>query len=350
MTSVLSPDSWLCLFLPVHAGFSQFGTAAIPGVTSGVTSDLKDPSLATSPASSSLSHVEHDLPVSSPQTVCKTEPGVTPKAEDPEEDDDDDDRESMDGSLCSKDDINEENKSPSSGDQKGNSEGSQKKKKRRVLFSKAQTYELEKRFRQQRYLSAPEREHLASILRLTPTQVKIWFQNHRYKLKKARQEKGLDMTPLPAPRRVAVPVLVRDGKPCQPSMGGGMIKAHDMIGMGQTDPLGSTGYGHTVNSYSSMNPASSQLTPMPGAMPPMSASGHISTSMACMAQNTAGAGGTAGMGAATLGSMNSYTNMNSYNSMSSMGGMHSHMSSGVNMNSALSPPSYNFVQPQTRWW
>ena len=93
-----------------------------------------------------------------------------------------------------------------------------KKKKRRVLFSKAQTFELERRFRQQRYLSAPEREHLASILRLTPTQVKIWFQNHRYKLKKARQEKGLDMAPLPSPRRVAVPVLVRDGKPCQPSV------------------------------------------------------------------------------------------------------------------------------------
>lgn len=95
----------------------------------------------------------------------------------------------------------------------------QKKRKRRVLFSKAQTYELERRFRQQRYLSAPEREHLASIIRLTPTQVKIWFQNHRYKTKRARQEKGLDGSggnPLPSPRRVAVPVLVRDGKPCQP--------------------------------------------------------------------------------------------------------------------------------------
>ena len=50
-----------------------------------------------------------------------------------------------------------------------------KKKKRRVLFSKAQTYELERRFRQQRYLSAPEREHLANILNLTPTQVIIHF-------------------------------------------------------------------------------------------------------------------------------------------------------------------------------
>ena len=100
----------------------------------------------------------------------------------------------------------------------GDDSASAKKKKRRVLFSKAQTYELERRFRQQRYLSAPEREHLASILRLSPTQVKIWFQNHRYKLKKSRQEKGLDMTPLPSPRRVAVPVLVRDGKPCQSSL------------------------------------------------------------------------------------------------------------------------------------
>ena len=50
--------------------------------------------------------------------------------------------------------------------------GPAKKKKRRVLFSKAQTYELERRFRQQRYLSAPEREHLANLLNLTPTQVR----------------------------------------------------------------------------------------------------------------------------------------------------------------------------------
>ncbi|XP_014257364.1 homeobox protein ceh-22-like isoform X2 [Cimex lectularius] len=94
-----------------------------------------------------------------------------------------------------------------------------KKRKRRVLFSKQQTFELERRFRQQRYLSAPEREHLASIISLTPTQVKIWFQNHRYKTKRAQQEKGMHMdgghnAGLTSPRRVAVPVLVRDGKPC----------------------------------------------------------------------------------------------------------------------------------------
>lgn len=115
-----------------------------------------------------------------------------------------------------------------------------KKRKRRVLFTKAQTYELERRFRQQRYLSAPEREHLASLIRLTPTQVKIWFQNHRYKTKRAQNEKGYEhpgllhgnaMHPhhpsaLPSPRRVAVPVLVRNGKPC---LGDGSKLSQDCV-------------------------------------------------------------------------------------------------------------------------
>lgn len=119
---------------------------------------------------------------------------------------------------------------------------SHKKRKRRVLFSKQQTFELERRFKQQRYLSAPEREHLASLIRLTPTQVKIWFQNHRYKTKRAQSEKGLssvmDNFPMSAhaaaqhlhsPRRVAVPVLVRDGKPClSGGSGGGGGKHQEM--------------------------------------------------------------------------------------------------------------------------
>ena len=64
------------------------------------------------------------------------------------------------------------------------------RRKRRVLFSQAQVYELERRFKQQKYLSAPEREHLANMIGLSPTQVKIWFQNHRYKTKKADKERG----------------------------------------------------------------------------------------------------------------------------------------------------------------
>ena len=65
--------------------------------------------------------------------------------------------------------------------------GSQRRK-RRVLFSQAQIFELERRFKQQRYLSAPDREHFAHAIGLTPTQVKIWFQNHRYKTKRAHKE------------------------------------------------------------------------------------------------------------------------------------------------------------------
>ncbi|XP_017079828.1 homeobox protein Nkx-2.4 [Drosophila eugracilis] len=93
------------------------------------------------------------------------------------------------------------------------------RRKRRVLFTQAQVYELERRFKQQRYLSAPEREHLASLIHLTPTQVKIWFQNHRYKCKRQAKEKAMaeqnqHNQPASSPRRVAVPVLVKDGKPC----------------------------------------------------------------------------------------------------------------------------------------
>ncbi|NP_001079168.1 NK2 homeobox 6 L homeolog [Xenopus laevis] len=89
------------------------------------------------------------------------------------------------------------------------------RRKPRVLFSQMQVFQLERRFKQQRYLSAPEREQLALALKLTSTQVKIWFQNRRYKCKRQKQDLSLELAghPIP-PRRVAVPVLVRDGKPC----------------------------------------------------------------------------------------------------------------------------------------
>lgn len=58
------------------------------------------------------------------------------------------------------------------------------KRKPRVLFSQTQVFELERRFRIQRYLSAPEREVLSKNLSLSPTQIKIWFQNRRYKCKR----------------------------------------------------------------------------------------------------------------------------------------------------------------------
>lgn len=64
------------------------------------------------------------------------------------------------------------------------SSDSTKHKRSRAAFTHLQVLELEKKFNHQKYLSAPERAHLASTLRLTETQVKIWFQNRRYKTKR----------------------------------------------------------------------------------------------------------------------------------------------------------------------
>ena len=231
-----------------------------------------------------------------------------------------------------KSESNNNSKSEDGGDTTSSVSAKEKKKKRRVLFSKAQTYELERRFRQQRYLSAPEREHLASILRLTPTQVKIWFQNHRYKLKKSRQERGLDLTPLPSPRRVAVPVLVRDGKPCQPPMNtAGLMKSPDMAAM-QSNSLS---YMNTAAGFGSMT--SPLNAAMGSPMNTMSAAmGGYGSGMSCM--TTLG-----GASSSTLASAMNSMNMNSY----SMGGMAAHNT----MNSVNNTYNHSLMQPQTRgWW
>lgn len=84
-----------------------------------------------------------------------------------------------------------------------------RKKRSRAAFSHAQVFELERRFAQQRYLSGPERSELAKSLRLTETQVKIWFQNRRYKTKR-KQIQQHEVAILNATKRVPVQILVRD--------------------------------------------------------------------------------------------------------------------------------------------
>uniref|UniRef100_A0A5S6R5L5 Homeobox protein ceh-24 n=1 Tax=Trichuris muris TaxID=70415 RepID=A0A5S6R5L5_TRIMR len=145
------------------------------------------------------------------------------------------------------------------------------RRKRRVLFTQAQVYELERRFKQQKYLSAPEREHLAQMINLTPTQVKIWFQNHRYKCKRQAKEKAMQdgrpsqqtvkgslsdqesgcgesplrspsASPAPSrttdsspdivksPRKIAVNVLVKEEKCCEEQ------QSATVVGMAQQQP------------------------------------------------------------------------------------------------------------------
>ncbi|XP_077465690.1 homeobox protein Nkx-3.2 [Stigmatopora argus] len=94
-------------------------------------------------------------------------------------------------------------------DKCGGEQPKQRKKRSRAAFSHAQVFELERRFNHQRYLSGPERADLAASLKLTETQVKIWFQNRRYKTKRRQMAADL-MASTPAAKKVAVKVLVRD--------------------------------------------------------------------------------------------------------------------------------------------
>jgi hypothetical protein len=86
-----------------------------------------------------------------------------------------------------------------------------KKRKRRILFSKQQTWELERRFKTQKYLSAPERENMARLLGLSATQVKIWFQNHRYKMKKSKSDKSSHSSAGSSANSSPNSTLTRDG-------------------------------------------------------------------------------------------------------------------------------------------
>ena len=54
----------------------------------------------------------------------------------------------------------------------------------RPTFSGRQVYLLEKTFQQTKYLAGPERAQLAYTLRMSESQVKVWFQNRRTKWRK----------------------------------------------------------------------------------------------------------------------------------------------------------------------
>nr|XP_057925952.1 NK2 transcription factor related 7 [Doryrhamphus excisus] len=140
----------------------------------------------------------------------------------------------------------------SSDSDRGSKGGSGSRRRPRVLFSRAQVSELERRFHQQRYLSAPEREQLALVIKLTSTQIKIWFQNRRYKCKRQSQDRTLELVP----RRVPVPVLVRDGKVCGTAS---LPPAYNAIGHYSSSMLGYGSHGVCGYACHSVSPDSNNM-------------------------------------------------------------------------------------------
>ncbi|NWH56055.1 VEX1 protein, partial [Geococcyx californianus] len=70
----------------------------------------------------------------------------------------------------------------------GGPQGSATPGRSRTKFSAAQLQELERSFREQRYLGAGEKRRLAAALSLSQSQIKTWFQNRRMKLKRQTQD------------------------------------------------------------------------------------------------------------------------------------------------------------------
>ncbi|CAD5216052.1 unnamed protein product [Bursaphelenchus okinawaensis] len=65
------------------------------------------------------------------------------------------------------------------------------RRRQRVLFTPEQIQTLEERFENTKYLTPNERDRLAEKLGLTSTQIKIWFQNRRYKRRRIDQDLAL---------------------------------------------------------------------------------------------------------------------------------------------------------------
>ncbi|XP_032364034.1 homeobox protein CHOX-7 [Etheostoma spectabile] len=101
-------------------------------------------------------------------------------------------RDATTGASPGRDEPREQQRPAAEGSPEEEKLRSSKAKGRRVrtAFSPEQLQLLERSFHRCHYLSVLERHAIASVLRLSETQVKIWFQNRRTKWKKERVQGG----------------------------------------------------------------------------------------------------------------------------------------------------------------
>ncbi|KAM9325064.1 homeobox protein vex1-like [Gastrophryne carolinensis] len=88
--------------------------------------------------------------------------------------------------------ISAPEKYPSSGSESPRSPGSLSEEeggsRPRTKFTNEQLQELEKSFKEHRYIGSSEKKRLSKVLKLSETQIKTWFQNRRMKFKRQSQD------------------------------------------------------------------------------------------------------------------------------------------------------------------
>uniref|UniRef100_A0A1I7URB4 Homeobox domain-containing protein n=1 Tax=Caenorhabditis tropicalis TaxID=1561998 RepID=A0A1I7URB4_9PELO len=98
--------------------------------------------------------------------------------------------------LRNNDDYGPRHRKPRKRESTGSSGSSEEEKRPRTAFTAEQLDRLKQEFRDNRYLTEKRRQELAHELGLNESQIKIWFQNKRAKLKKSVGDRQV-VTPNP---------------------------------------------------------------------------------------------------------------------------------------------------------